>query len=226
MRVLAFDTTMAACSVALWSDGTCESVFCDPMMHGQAEALMPAIEQVKTEAGQDYDTVDRIAVTTGPGSFTGVRVGLAAARGLGLALERPVVGVLTTEVLAADVRQSNPNRPVAVAIGARRAEVYVQCFDRAGEPIDEPQCLLPDDAAHYLASLPNHSKVWCLTGDGAERLAHAVTFDHEIVGPRYPDATVLAAIAANRPVPDHQPRPVYVRPPDAVQPKAGGRLRP
>ena len=227
MRVLAFDTTMAACSVALWHDGQGEAVFCNPMMHGQAEALMPAIEQVLSDAGKSYDAVDRIAVTIGPGSFTGVRVGLAAARGLSMAMDQPAIGVLTTDVLAEDVHQPNPDRPIAVAIDARRAEVYMQCFDHTGTSIDQPQCLLPEEAASYLATLPNTStKSWCLTGDGAERLAQAVTFDHEVVCPRYPDAMVLAAIAANRPVPDHQPRPVYVRPPDAALPKSGGQLRP
>ena len=227
MRVLAFDTTMAACSVALWHDGQGEAVFCDPMMHGQAEALMPAIEHVLADAGQTYDAIDRIAVTTGPGSFTGVRVGLAAARGLSLAMEQPVVGVLTTDVLAAEVHQSNPDRPIAVAIDARRAEVYVQCFDHAGVSLVEPRCVLPEEAATYLASLPNSSAGgWSLAGDGADRLAQVMTCDYEVMGPQYPDARVLAEIAANQPEPDHQPRPVYVRPPDAALPKSGGRLRP
>src|SRR3569832_1939804 len=98
MLILAFDTSIAACSVALIRDAAILAATREVMDRGQAEALMPMIERVMESARASYRDLDRIAVTTGPGSFTGVRVGLAAARGLGLASEKPIVGVLTTEV--------------------------------------------------------------------------------------------------------------------------------
>ena len=221
MRVLAFDTTTAACSVALWCDGTVEASHCNPMMHSQAEALVPNIEQVLTEAGRGYDSVDRFAVTVGPGSFTGVRVGLATARGLGLATGSPVIGLLTSEVLAREAIQKGRDTPVAVAIDARRAAVYLQCFDGSGEALDEPVCMTPEDAAQHLVG-----HVWQLVGDGAYRVSPHVDRQIHSPGPTFPDAVVLAAMAAVRPIPDRPPAPVYVRPPDAVLPEAGGRLRP
>ncbi len=221
MRVLAFDTTTAACSVALWCDGVIEGALCDPMVHGQAEALVPNIERVLAKAGHDYSAIDRIAVTVGPGSFTGVRVGLATARGLAVATGCPIVGLATTEVLAQEAAGSGNGLPVAVAIDARRAEVYLQCFDETGRALDEVVCLLPEAAAQYL-----DDQAWHLVGDGTARLVPFLGQSVQESALGVPNAAVLAAIAAARPVPDHTPGPLYVRPPDAVLPKNGGRLRP
>lgn len=221
MRVLAFDATMAACSVALWCDGSVEASLCDPMVHGQAEALVPAVESVLKKAACSYDALDRIAVTVGPGSFTGVRVGLATARGLGVATECPVIGVLTTVVLAEEARLNGTDTKIAVAIDARRAELYVQCFDQDGEAGRDPLCLLPTDAAKLL-----EQDAWRLVGDSAEKLSGLVSNEVKISGPVYPNATVLAAMAAQQPLPSAPPGPVYIRPPDAALPKSGGRLRP
>ena len=226
MRVLAFDTTMAACSVAVWRDGTCEGVFHTDLMHGHAEALLPAIEGTLADAGQGYDTVDRIAVTTGPGSFTGVRVGLATARSLGLAIGCPVIGLLTTEVLAEDVRHARPDHPIVAVIDARRAEVYVQRFDASGVALDKPSCVLPDAVEALLAQQPAFTQPWCFVGDGIERVTPHFTAKYDTLDVTSPNALVLAALAAQRPIPAHPPQPVYVRPPDAVKPRAGGRLRP
>ena len=150
MRILAFDTTTSACSVAVCVDDETVGSFHDPMIHGQAEALIPAIEQTMAEAGIAYTDVDRIAVTVGPGSFTGVRVGLATARGIGVATGRPVIGLLTTEVIAAEARNES-SQSIAVAIDARRAEVYLQCFAATGSATGAPVCLLPEDAAKSLS---------------------------------------------------------------------------
>lgn len=220
MRVLAFDTTTAACSVAIWQDGTSRAVFHQALMHGQAEALVPAIEQTLSEARLSYVDLDRIAVTVGPGSFTGVRVGLATARGLGAATGCPVIGIATTEVIAAEARRSNP-MPIAVAIDARRAEVYLHRFSEEGLAIDEPVCLLPDLAADLLGA-----DTWALAGDGAGRVMEHTGPSVTQALPSLPSATVLAELAAARPLSDRSPRPLYVRPPDAALPKNGGRLRP
>ncbi len=220
MRVLAFDTAMAACSVVLWQDGETEASYCDPMMRGQAEALMPAIERVLEQAGQSYETIDRIAVTVGPGSFTGVRVGLATARGLAAAMGCPVIGKRTSDVLATEALNRDDSQPVAVAIDARRSELYLHCFDETGASLDEPVCVLPEDA---VASL--QGRLWQLAGDAVEPLAAALDVDPSMTGPRIPNGAVLATLAAAAPVPRHPPSPVYVRPPDAAKPNAEGRLR-
>ncbi|MCH7931874.1 MAG: tRNA (adenosine(37)-N6)-threonylcarbamoyltransferase complex dimerization subunit type 1 TsaB, partial [Proteobacteria bacterium] len=93
MNVLALDTATAACSVALWSDGTVLAQRFATMARGHAEALMPMVEAVMAEAGLAFADLDLVATTVGPGTFTGLRVGLAAARGLALAGGLPIVGV-------------------------------------------------------------------------------------------------------------------------------------
>ncbi|MGB1876490.1 MAG: tRNA (adenosine(37)-N6)-threonylcarbamoyltransferase complex dimerization subunit type 1 TsaB [Rhodospirillaceae bacterium] len=220
MRVLAFDTTTSACSVAVCKDDETKAQFHDPMVHGQAEALIPAIENTMKEAGVTYADLDRIAVTVGPGSFTGVRVGLATARGIGVATGHPVIGLLTTEVIAAE-SQIRAGQSTAVAIDARRADVYLQCFDANGIATTGPACFLPEAAADVLGDHP-----WVLVGDGAVRVQpHA---DPAVMTGKItvPNAAVLAKLAATRPIPQTPPRPIYVRPPDAIAPKDGGRLRP
>ncbi|NKB45935.1 MAG: tRNA (adenosine(37)-N6)-threonylcarbamoyltransferase complex dimerization subunit type 1 TsaB [Alphaproteobacteria bacterium] len=220
MRVLAFDTTTSACSVAICVDGKTAGSFHEPMIHGQAEALVPAIEKTMTEAGITYADLDRIAVTVGPGSFTGVRVGLATARGIGVATGQPVIGVLTTEVIAAETH-NEPDQSTAVAIDARRAEVYLQCFAPDGSASGAPLCLLPKDAATVL-----NSQSWILVGDGAARV-HPHAKSSVVLGDvTVANAAILAQLAASRPLPESPPGPVYVRPPDAIVPKHGGRLRP
>ncbi|MDG2242610.1 MAG: tRNA (adenosine(37)-N6)-threonylcarbamoyltransferase complex dimerization subunit type 1 TsaB [Rhodospirillaceae bacterium] len=220
MRVLAFDTTTSACSVAVCEDGETKALFHDLMVHGQAEALIPAIEKTMNEAGVTYGELDRIAVAVGPGSFTGVRVGLAAGRGIGIATGHPVIGLLTTEVIAAE-SQIATSLPTAVAIDARRAEVYLQCFDVNGIATAAPACLLPEAAADVLGNHP-----WVLVGDGAVRVQPHV--DSAVVPGEITvaNASVLANLAATRPIPQTPPSPIYVRPPDATAPKDGGRLRP
>lgn len=220
MRVLAFDTTTAACSVTVWQDGESLATFHETMMHGQAEALLPAIEQTLAKAGTSYEMLDRIAVTVGPGSFTGVRVGLATARGLGAATGCSVIGIGTTEVIAAEAIRSS-ERPIAVAIDARRAEVYLHRFDADGAPIDEPACLLPKQASALIGE-----GEWALAGDGAARVSECASGQIACVSPTVPSATVLAELAVLKPLADQAPRPLYVRPPDAAKPKHGGRLRP
>lgn len=220
MRILAFDTTTSACSVAIWLDGNTIGSYHDAMVHGQAEALLPAIEKTMADAKTSYDDLDRIAVTVGPGSFTGVRVGLATARGIGVATGLPIVGVLTTEVIAAETLDTS-DTPIAVAIDARRAEIYLHCFDSQGNTQTEPECLLPEAVAKAIGD-----GAWVLAGDCAERVIPHCGPSVTQGTPSVANATVLARIAAARPIPDSPPSPVYVRPPDAIVPKHGGRLRP
>jgi tRNA threonylcarbamoyladenosine biosynthesis protein TsaB len=226
MRVLAFDTAGNGCSVCLWRDGVVEAERREPMSRGQAEALVPMIEAVMAEAGAAYGDLDRIAVTVGPGSFTGLRVGLATARGLGVALMMPVWGVTTTEAFAhalpADRRRAGT---VLAAIDARRDDLYLQAF-RAPEivPLGAPVAALPAAVPGILAlRLAAAPVIAC--GDAADRLAGlegvADTFPQAAV-----EAPVVAALAAARPLPPGPPSAVYVRPPDAALPVHGGRLRP
>ena len=134
MRVLAIDTALEACSVAVLdterSDVRAHESL--PMQRGHAEALMPLIARVLDRAQLDFAALDRVAVTTGPGSFTGLRVGIAAARGIALAAGKPAIGLSTLAAFAAPFIAADDTLPVVVAIDARHDHVYLQVFGPGG----------------------------------------------------------------------------------------------
>ena len=137
-RILAFDTSAGALSIALAEDGVCVAEHHEAMARGQAEALIPAIDALLAQTGWGYDALDLIAVTIGPGGFTGLRIGLAAARGLALALNIPAIGAITLEVIAAEVGELNPGTPFIAALDSKRNDWYRQLFGVDGMPRGEP----------------------------------------------------------------------------------------
>jgi tRNA threonylcarbamoyl adenosine modification protein YeaZ len=133
MRLLAIDTALAACSAAVFdTDGGIVASESEAMTRGHAEALMPMVARVMAKAATRFDKIDRIAVTVGPGSFTGLRVGVSAARGLALAAGKPAVGVATTTAYAAPYLADNDKIPVLIAIDARNDQAYMQAFGEGG----------------------------------------------------------------------------------------------
>jgi tRNA threonylcarbamoyl adenosine modification protein YeaZ len=171
MRILAIDTALAACAAAVLDTGRDAMLACEvrPMQRGHAEALMPMIEQVMTQAGLAFAALERIAVTVGPGSFTGLRVGIAAARGIALAAGKPVVGVTTLAAYAAPLFDTDEAIPVVAAINARHEHVYLQIFGRGGYTLMGPRLASLRDAAQRAAA----SGAPRLTGDAARLLASA-----------------------------------------------------
>src|SRR5450755_3509258 len=144
MRVLAIDTALEACSAAVFdteSSGRARSRSL-PMARGHAEALMPLIATVMSDARTEFAELDRIAVTVGPGSFTGLRVGVAAARGIGLAAGKPVVGLTTLSAIAVPFIDADEAKSVLVVIDARHDHVYMQLYG-PGE-----RMLIPPRVAH------------------------------------------------------------------------------
>src|SRR5262249_39088435 len=130
MRVLAIDTALAACSAAVFDSEHATIVASEtlPMTRGHAEAVMPLIARVMDRAGIEFAALARIAVTFGPGSFTGLRVGIAAARGIALATGKPAVGLSTLAGFAAPLISEDDSRQVVAAIDARHGHVYLQVF--------------------------------------------------------------------------------------------------
>lgn len=215
MRILGFDTALGACSAALWADGAVRARRFATLSRGHAEILLPMIQDVCAEAGCGFDALDRLAVTIGPGSFAGTRVGLAAARGLALATGLPLVGVTTLEAVVAGLAADAETALVAV-LDAYRGEVYVQLFGPGLEPRSAPAAL-PPDAAAALVDRPRAR----LAGSGAAVLspllaARGVAVD-VAAGREQPDAAWVAALAAGR-APGVPPAPLYLRPPDATPP--------
>src|SRR5229473_7113715 len=128
MLILAIDTALDACAAAVLDTDASKIVAQESvgMKRGHAEALMPLIARVMKASGIAFSGLDRVAVTTGPGSFTGLRVGLSAARGIALAANKPVVGLTTLTAYAAPVVSQNVEQPVISAIDARHDQVYFQ----------------------------------------------------------------------------------------------------
>ncbi|MBE9552024.1 MAG: tRNA (adenosine(37)-N6)-threonylcarbamoyltransferase complex dimerization subunit type 1 TsaB, partial [Proteobacteria bacterium] len=130
------DCATNACSAALWLDGAPGPYRHAVMRRGHGEALMPMVAEIMDEAGLDFAGLQAIAVTTGPGAFTGIRIGLSAARGFALAAGLPVVGVTTLEAVAA--AQDSEGHPLLVALDSKRDDIYVQLFGPDGVSLSEP----------------------------------------------------------------------------------------
>ncbi|MFZ5836544.1 MAG: tRNA (adenosine(37)-N6)-threonylcarbamoyltransferase complex dimerization subunit type 1 TsaB [Pseudomonadota bacterium] len=213
MRILALDTCLGACSAAVWQDGVIRAHEWRPMRAGHAEALVPMLEQVRTACGLDYADFDRLAVSIGPGSFAGVRIGLAAARGICVARNLPLVGVNTLELLAASLWDEDG---LAIAIDARNDQVYFQAF--AGRAACDPPALLT--CAEAAAYLRHAASPWRLAGSGAGLIGALCDGAVQISHPDLlPDAAYLAGLAASRQaLPGDQIVPLYLRAPDAKLP--------
>ncbi len=214
MHLLALDTALDRCTVALRAcDGTVTALS-EPMSRGHAERLAPMIAEAMAKAGLGFSAIGRVAVTTGPGSFTGVRVALSTARGLAMALAVPAVGIGTLAALAAAARQRHPGQPVEAVLATRDDMVIVQRFAADGQPVDPVPRLAP---AVTHAGLLGSDTV--LTGPGAPRLAAARAEERLpalAVDPADSvDPAVLAALGAAAMPAGSPPEPVYVRPPDA-----------
>jgi tRNA threonylcarbamoyladenosine biosynthesis protein TsaB len=208
MLILGLDTCLSACSVAVLDGERVLASASEIMARGHQERLAPMAERVMAEAGVPFDKLDRIGVTVGPGSFTGLRVGIAFAKGLAAALSIPAVGVGTLEALAAEAEGL-----VFAAIDARRSQVYLQGFE-AGKPLMAPDGLDLDTAAARLAELAT-GRPLTLVGSGAALLAPVLP-GATVVLAEGADARQVARLAAGKPVTPLNP--LYLRAPDARLP--------
>ena len=229
MRIFAIDTALEACSAAVLDTERGDGVHGEivaresmPMARGHAEALMPLIARVLAQAGTDFAHIDRIAVTTGPGSFTGMRVGIAAARGLALAAGKPAVGLSTLSAYAAPYIDADPTLPVVAAIDARHDHVYLQVFGTGGRTLVSPRVVTIAEALRLSAGGTPR-----LVGTAAELLAAAWPADGRApVGVERraaPDIDWVALLGARAEIGQSPPKPLYLRPPDA-QPQNAAHL--
>jgi tRNA threonylcarbamoyl adenosine modification protein YeaZ len=224
MRVLAIDTALAACSAAVLDTGLLGVMASEslPMTRGHAEALMPLIAEVMRRADLAFTDIDRVIVTTGPGSFTGLRVGIAAARGIALAAAKSAVGVSTLSAYAAPHLADDDTSPVIAAIDARHDHVYLQVFGPAGRIVIAPRLAALSEAARAAAEAPSR-----IVGSAAQAVA-----DHLPKGApaplrldarEAPDIVWVARMGAVLPEGQSPPKPQYLRAPDA-QPQNAAQL--
>lgn len=229
MKILALDTALNACSVAVLDGDRILAHVHEKRARGHAETLMPLIQDLMKSCGARFPDLDLIAVTVGPGTFTGLRIGLAAARGIALAAAKPCRGITTLEALAASVPvTASQGRPIIATADARRREIYAQVFSS----VQTPGLVAPEQAPIALplvdaASLLTMSSALIL-GSGGPLLAANPDFDTS----RFqisdldpdPDAVLVGRLAAQRPIPgksEGPPAPLYLRAPDAKLP--GGK---
>jgi len=218
--VLAFDTAGSACSVAVGRGGGTLAQERREMRHGHAEALLPMIDRVMAAAGLRAADLDALAATVGPGGFTGIRAGLAAAQGLALAANARLIGITSFAAVAAIA--PGDETALLVALDSRRQDLYVQLFERDGRAAGEPVAILPADLSAFVAASVGAAPLR-LAGDAAEAAAAALAgrADIAVVAGTAPNAG--GALAAAWPLLAAAPppaRPLYLRPPDVSFPKA------
>jgi len=225
MRVLIVDTALGACTAGVVENGRVLGLRSELMTKGHQERLAGMVRDAVADAAGGFGVIDRIGVTVGPGSFTGLRVGLAFAQGLGAALDRPVVGVSTLDALAAS---SDGTGLVAAVIDARRGQVYARLF-RDGVAQGAAEALSLEAATDLILDVAAGTRPG-LVGSGAavlvetfpERLERAETAP--LVAPS-PEALARLAAAADPAV--ALPAPLYLRAPDATPPsRLPGQARP
>ncbi len=220
MLILALDTALDACSAAVLDTTTSKTIAIEsqPMKRGHAEALMPLIARVMAASGVAFTALDRIAVTTGPGSFTGLRVGLSAARGIALAADKPVVGLTTLTAYAAPVVAENGEHPIISAIDARHDHVYFQVVSGDGSPLIKPKVAPIAEALEASQFGAPH-----LVGNAAKLLADRWPADapppFKIDPQAAPDITWVAWVGAAVSPETAPAKPYYLRAPDAKPPK-------
>jgi tRNA threonylcarbamoyl adenosine modification protein YeaZ len=205
MITLGFDTSAAHCSATLLRDGVILSTKHEEMTKGQAERLIPLLEEVLAEASLTWADLDRIGVGIGPGNFTGIRISIAAARGLALSLNIPAVGISVLDAAA-----FGTDGPVLACMAAPGKAAYIQLLGR-GEIPDEPARLIraEDDLSHL-----KHLSLTCI-GSAAEIIAARV--NGEIQTAKHATATAIARLAARADITNlTPPAPLYMRPADAA----------
>ncbi len=216
MRVLAIDTALEACAAAVLDAATGAVLAAEslPLERGHAEALLPLIDRVVSGIEGRFSAIDRVAVTIGPGSYTGLRVGISAARAIGLAAGAPVVGVSTLSALLAPLVASGERRLAAAAIDARHGAVYLQAIAPGGRTIVPASHLSLRDAVRHLGSGPV-----VITGSGAAVIAaEAIEAGVSVelgLAELAPDIAWVARLAAIADPAHALPKPLYLKGPDA-----------
>ena len=224
--LLAIDTALGACSAAVYDPALSRALALQsfPMSRGHAEVLIPLVERVMHDAQLDFDALDRIVTTIGPGSFTGLRVGISAARGFALAAGKPAVGVSTLDALAAPYVTDVETVPVVAAIDAKHGNLYLQMIGAGGRVLVAPRVASLSDAVRAVAI-----GLVRIIGSGADLLANQwpvpdVPMPLLVDARSAPDIEWVARLGAKIAPEKAIARPLYLRAPDA-RPQDAHRLQ-
>jgi len=224
MRVLALDTALDACAAAVLDTERRDLLASEtqPMSRGHAEALMPMVARVMDAARLEFSDIDRIAVTIGPGSFTGVRVGIAAARGIALAARKPAIGLTTLAAFTAPHVATGFAGTVVPVIDARHGQVYMQVFGPGGRAVIAPRLAAVREAVEQARSRAPA----LITGSAADLVAAewpAGDPPPTVVAASAPEIAWVARLGAAAQEDRASPKPLYLRAPDA-RPQDAARI--
>lgn len=228
-NILTFDTAMNGCGACFFDAAINREFFeISPMARGQAEHLVPMIGRVLLVAGRQYSEVEAIVTTVGPGAFTGLRIGLSAAKSLALALDVPAFGITTLQILALQyARRNEVQGDLMVLVDTKREDFYVQIFDQAGTPVSEARAVGAEDIEALV-----HGKIVTFAGDAVARFQSTLVMPEVTwifdARPILPDTALMARILAEEggdsPFLYRQLEPVYMRGPDVSVPKKPQRV--
>lgn len=224
LRVLAIDTALGACSACIVQAGEPLPLAADtiPMDRGHAEALMPLLDRLSAQVDGGFESLDRVAVTVGPGSYTGLRVGISAARGIGLAAGIPVVGVATLSAYLAPLMVGEKRGLLTAAIDAKHGQIYIQAIAPGGRTIIPPGLMTYRDAIRLLGSGPimiAGSAAPLLAAEARAQGVEALISDAS----SHPDIAWVARLGILADPNQALPKPLYLREPDA-KPQDGARI--
>ena len=228
--ILALDTATNACSAAIWVDGQIIASRFEEMPRGHSESLVPMVAEITKEAKCPVKGISLVAVTIGPGAFTGIRIGLATARGFALSSRAPCLGFTTLEVIAANIPM--PTAILLVAIDSKRENIYFQIFEPDCVAYNNPSIATLEQIGEIIKNFVINDIPITLAGDAAAKVSEYLAENRipaNISDITHPNASVLAKLAASRWSSSRSikpPSPMYLQQPDAALPVLGGRLRP
>jgi len=215
--VLAIDTALGSCAAAVYDAGLGETLAAESidMERGHAEAIVPMVERVVRASRVDFEDMDRIITTVGPGSFTGLRVGISAARGFGLACDKPVVGISTLDALTAPYVTETETVPIVAAIDARHGNFYLQMIGAGGRKLVTPRVVNMAEALRSVAI-----GLVRIIGSGANLIAGqwptpGIPAPLLVDARAAPDIVWIARLGARLDPATSPPKPLYLRAPDA-----------